>query len=277
MQFEEWTYKRLKPKYLSLIERLVEVEIADECTIPFVPYVGGSYSNAKPKILIIGKATFGWGKGDEGQGSGALNDVLGMDDHALWEHLVELPKEFIEGEIIPFYGGEDGHYNGPFWRRIYQLSSKLLVGHPVADYKRERHRSEECFRSIAWSNVFKVGALKSEGGNPKKKLIDIQKEENKKEGNAFEEEITALQPDVVIFSTGPDEYDKADEKEVGELLLQRQTHLQHRPSRRDCLIQERSHRPRVTALEDPQPRQSLQGSPEGSLGRGRIDRGGHQG
>ena len=25
--------------------------------------------------------------------------------------------------------------------------------------------SEACFKSIAWSNVFKVGALKSEGGN----------------------------------------------------------------------------------------------------------------
>jgi hypothetical protein len=131
-----------------------------------------------------------------------------MADHDLWKHLVELPKEFIEGEIIPFYGGEAGHYHGPFWRRIYQLSGKLLMDHPVEDYERERRRSEECFRSIAWSNVFKVGALKSEGGNPKKKLIDIQKEENKKEGNAFEEEITALQPDVAIFSTGPDEYDK---------------------------------------------------------------------
>jgi hypothetical protein len=157
--------------------------------------------------LIIGKATYGWGEGEEGQGSGTLNDVLHMDEHARWEHLVELPKEFIEGKIIPFYGGEKSPYKGAFWRRIYQLSGKLLMDHPVADYKRERRRSEECFRSIAWSNVFKVGALKSEGGNPKKKLRDIQKEENKKEGNAFEEETTALQPDVAIFSTGPD-YDE---------------------------------------------------------------------
>jgi hypothetical protein len=209
MQFQKWASKNLKHRYLSLIDRLVEEEIADECTVPFVPYVGANYGDAKPKILIIGKATYGWGRGDEGQGSGALNDVLGMDDHDLWEHLVELPREFIEGEIIPFYGGEAGHYHGPFWRRIYQLSGKLLVDHPVADYKRERGRSEECFQSIAWSNVFKVGALKSEGGNPKKKLRDIQKVENRKEGNAFEEEIAALQPDVAIFSTGPPhDYDK---------------------------------------------------------------------
>jgi hypothetical protein len=106
MQFEEWASKNLKDRYFSLIERLVEEEIANKCTIPFVPYVGPSYSRAKPKILIIGKATFGWGKGGEGQGSGALKDVLDMDDHDLWKHLVELPKEFIEGEIIPYYGGE---------------------------------------------------------------------------------------------------------------------------------------------------------------------------
>jgi hypothetical protein len=207
MQFEEWASKNLKDRYFSLIERLVEEEIADKCTIPFVPYVGASYCDAKPRILIIGKATFGWGEGDEGQGSGALNDVLDMDDHDLWKCLVKLPKEFIEGEIIPFYGGEAGHYYAQFWNRIYRLSGKLLVDHPVKDYERERRRSEKCFQSIAWSNVFKVGALKSEGGNPKKKLRDIQKEVNKKEGNAFEEEITALQPDVAIFSTGPD-YDK---------------------------------------------------------------------
>ena len=207
MQFEEWASENLKHRYLSLIKRIRDKKLADECTIPFVPYVGASYCDAKPKILIIGKATYGWGKGDEGQGGGALNDVLGMDEHALWEHLVELPKEFIEGEIIPYCGGEEGHYGSRFWIRIYQLAGKLLLNRPVLDGL-DRQVSEKCFKSIAWSNVFKVGALKSEGGNPKKKLIDIQKEENKKEGNAFEEEITALQPNVTIFSTGPDEYDK---------------------------------------------------------------------
>jgi hypothetical protein len=199
MQFQEWASENLKHRYLSLIERIKgKEEIADKFTIPFVPYVGPCYSHAKPNILIIGKATYGWGKGDEGQGSGTLNDVLDMDDQVLWKHLVELPKEFIEREIIPFYGGENGHYNGPFWRRIYQLSGKLLMDHPVADYQRERRRSEECFRSMAWSNVFKVGALKSEGGNPNKDLISIQKEEN-----TLKEEINVLQPDVAIFSTGP--------------------------------------------------------------------------
>jgi hypothetical protein len=213
MQFEEWVSKNLKDRYFSLIERLVEKEIADKCTIPFVPYVGASYCDAKPKILIIGKATYGWGKGDEGQGSGALDDVLGMDDHDRWKYLVELPEEFIEGEIMPYYGGEGTGPYRAFWRRIYQLSGKLLMDHPVADYKRDRRRSEEVFRSIAWSNVFKVGALKSEGGNPTKKLRNIQKEENKKEGNAFEEEITALRPDVAIFSTS-----RAYDEHIEDLL-----------------------------------------------------------
>ena len=208
MQFEEWASKNLKDRYFSLIDRLVEEEVSDECTVPFVPYVGANYCYAKPKILIIGKATYGWGKGDgDQQGSGTLNDVLDRDDHDRWKYLIELPKEFIEGEIIPYYGGAPGrYYNGPFWRRIYQLAGKCLLNRPISN-EQDRQVSETCFKSIAWSNVFKVGALKSEGGNPKKKLRDIQKEENKKDGNAFEEEITALQPDVAIFSTGPS-YDK---------------------------------------------------------------------
>jgi hypothetical protein len=216
MQFQEWASENLKQGYLSLIERIEEEKLADKCTVPFFPYVGRGYDDAKHRILIIGKATYGWGKGDEGQGSGALNDVLGMDDHTLWEHLVELPKEFIEDEIIPFYGGEEGsYYKGAFWRRIYQLAGKLLLNRPISN-ERDRQVSETCFKSIAWSNVFKVGALKSEGGNPKKKLRDIQKEENKNEGSAFQEEITALQPDVVIFSTS-----RAYDEHIKDLLPNR--------------------------------------------------------
>jgi hypothetical protein len=208
MQFEEWASENLKHRYLSLIKLIEETKLADKCTIPFVPYWGSAYGDDnKPKMLFIGKATFGWGKGDEGQGRGTLNDMLGMDDHARWEHLVKLPKEFIEDEIIPFYGGEARHYYSQFWNRIYRLTGKLLMNRPVLKYKREEQASEKCFRSIAWSNVFKVGALKSDGGNPNKKLIDIQKEENKKEGNPFEEEINVLKPDVAIFSTGPS-YDR---------------------------------------------------------------------
>jgi hypothetical protein len=126
MQFEEWASKNLKHRYFSLIERLRgKEEIADTCTIPFVPYVGSSYSDAKHKILIIGKATYGWGKGDEGQGSGALNDVLDKDDHDLWRHLVELPEEFIEGEIIPYYGERKGDPQGPSREEFISLRANF--------------------------------------------------------------------------------------------------------------------------------------------------------
>jgi hypothetical protein len=208
MQFEEWASENLKDRYLSLIKRIEEKKLADKCTIPFVPYRGSAYGDDnKPKILIIGKATYGWGKGEKGQGSGTLNAVLGRDD--LWDHLSKLSEEFIEDEIIPFYGGKKGHYHSNFWNRIYRLIGQCLYGYQVLEsgkYERDRRRSEKCFRSIAWSNVFKVGALKSEGGNPNKDLISIQKDVN-----TLEEEIRVLQPNVVIFSTGPnyDEHIKA--------------------------------------------------------------------
>jgi hypothetical protein len=166
MQFEEWASKGLKKRYFSLIERLKNEVGSETCTIPFVPYRGSRYGVDKPKILIIGKATYGWGKGDEGQGSGVLKHVLGRADHIRWKDLSRLSEEFIEGEIIPFYGGEKGHYHSNFWNRIYRLTGHCLYGYSVSaeEYERERQRSVKCFRSIAWSNLFKVGALKSEGG-----------------------------------------------------------------------------------------------------------------
>ena len=149
MQFEEWASKNLKDRYFSLIDRLVEEEVSDECTVPFVPYVGANYCYAKPKILIIGKATYGWGKGDGGQqGSGTLNDVLDKDDHDRWKYLIELPEEFIEGEVIPYYGGEKRGRARAFWRRIYQLAGKLLLDRPISN-ELDPQVSETCFRSIA--------------------------------------------------------------------------------------------------------------------------------
>jgi hypothetical protein len=203
MQFEEWASENLKHKYLRLIKRIRDAELADKCTIPFVPYRGSAYGEVKPKILVIGKATYGWGEGEEGQGSGALKAVQDRND--LWEHLSKLPKKFIEGQIIPFYGGKKGLYHSQFWNRIYRLTGQYMCGEEFSasgEYEREPQRSEKRFRSIAWSNVFKVGALKSAQGNPNKELISIQKDVN-----TLKEEIKELKPDVTIFSTGPD-YDE---------------------------------------------------------------------
>ena len=108
--------------------------------------------------------------------------MLGMDDHARWEHLVKLPKEFIEDEIIPFYGGEARHYYSQFWNRIYRLTGKLLMNRPVLKYKREEQASEKCFRSIAWSNVFKVGALKSEGVTRRRSSSIFRRKRTRRKG-----------------------------------------------------------------------------------------------
>jgi hypothetical protein len=211
MQFEEWASKNLKHSYFSLIERIKKKELADKCTVPFFPYVGRGYDDAKHRILIIGKATYGWGKGDKGQGNGTLTEVLNREDvldrQDLYRYLVQLPKDFIEEQIIPFYGGKTGLYHSQFWNRIYRLTGNFLCDRhlwdykrPVKDHERERQLSEKCFRSIAWSNVFMVGAPKAKRGNPNQELIDVQKKEN-----TLNEELRILEPDVAIFSTGPDE------------------------------------------------------------------------
>jgi hypothetical protein len=130
MKFEEWASKNLKDRYLRLIKRIRDEKLAGKSTIPFVPYRGSAYGDDnKPKILVIGKATYGWGKGEQEQGSGALNAVLGRDD--LWDHLSKLSEEFIEGQIIPFYGGEKGLYHSQFWNRIFRPVPVWLLGFEV--------------------------------------------------------------------------------------------------------------------------------------------------
>jgi hypothetical protein len=90
----------------------------DKYTVPFFPYVGRGNDDAKHRILIIGKATYGWGKGDKGQGSGTLTEVRNREDvldrQDLYRHPVQLPKDFIEEQIIPLYGGETGLYHSQF-------------------------------------------------------------------------------------------------------------------------------------------------------------------
>jgi len=51
------------------------------------------------------------------------------------------------------------------------------------------------FRSLAWTNVFKIAPKR---GNPKVKLIKAQIELN-----TLKDEIAGLRPDVVLFFTAP--------------------------------------------------------------------------
>jgi len=95
------------------------------------------------------------------------------------------------------------YYNSRFWQRIYVLTTSIFEG-KFFDYKRDHQKAEMAFKSICWTNVFKIS---SKNGNPPNRLIQHLLEIEEKE-NLFIEDIKSLKPNIIIFSTGSpyDEY-----------------------------------------------------------------------
>ena len=179
-------------------EMICEIEnnkySTEKCCWPFMPYIGSKYSTSNKKILIVGKATKGWG-GDGG--AGKLSEVIKKPDFL--KCLSELTDNFIKKRVTPYYAGSNdkNNYQSSFWRRIYRLTSALLNGESeLPEYKLDPVKSTECFESIAWTNIFKISAIE---GNPPKELINIIKNLCIE---ALYKEIEVLQPNIILFSTG---------------------------------------------------------------------------
>lgn len=132
-----------------------------------MPYIASEYHNANPRILIIGKATNGWGDKDINDPKD-IKDIVDQEFHKL----PEFTDSFINNRIIPYFGGtkdrKEGYYS-LFWQRIYILTLALLDNEKVPEYCNDSEQSQKCFNSIAWTNVFKISASE---GNPSNKLID---------------------------------------------------------------------------------------------------------
>lgn len=195
MQFsEEKLHALVEEKLRPQIEYARNNLEPEKIAVPFVPYVGDSYSQAKHKILVVGKATYRWKCKDE---SGNKNESLAeisLEDPEWWHSLEEAPKNFIEEYVLPFYAGREG-YNSLFWNRIYRILGTLLSDKDISKYDRDESTSQTVFCSFAWTNVFKLAGLK---GNPDKKLRELQVE-----SNSLPDEISYLEPDVILFFTGP--------------------------------------------------------------------------
>jgi hypothetical protein len=183
------------------VEKAWRTENRSKIAVPFVPYVGPCYSKASKKVLIVGKATDGWGwKGEDWNKESTLDDV-DICSSSWFEELATTAERFIEKKIIPFYSNNAGYncdnrgYNSLFWNRTYRILSNLLTGHPLKSYERRADLAKTAFRSFAWTNVFKIAPKR---GNPPKKLRETQFDYN-----TLRHEIEHLKPDVVLFFTAP--------------------------------------------------------------------------
>ena len=183
----------------KLFKEVQKTEDNSEIAAPFVPYVGPNYWVARKKVLVVGKATDGWGWKDDQWNKDATLENADITQPECFEELTKTASKFIEEKIIPFYSGSKGHYNSLFWNRIYRILGKLLVDQPLRSYSRYPEIAKDVFRAFAWTNVFKVTRKR---GNPNKKLIDKQIE-----FNTLKDEIEVLLPDAILFLTSPS-YDK---------------------------------------------------------------------
>ncbi|MGE5675899.1 MAG: uracil-DNA glycosylase family protein [Mycobacterium leprae] len=155
---------------------------------PHVPYVGADYEAAPLRVLLVGRAAVGWGIDP----LSSLNDFV-IDQGEALERALLLSDQFMARVTERFAGG--GGYYSPFWHRAYALLSSLLDGADQVTSKYDRQRSERTFRSIAWTNLFKIG-LRDD--NPDESMTSLLKSQ----ANWLERELELLKPGLVLFSTG---------------------------------------------------------------------------
>jgi len=174
----------------------------DEYAAPFIPYVGENYSESDKKILFVGKATDGWGEFNE---NGTWKDIsLNKARDMGPERLAELSSKLVAVNVALYFAGCNSvnsggiGYHSRFWQVIYQLTTSVQQDKSeLAEYIRKKSWSDKCFNSIAWTNIFKIS--KKDGNPESEKFIDFLLENV----NTLKEEISILEPDIIIFSTGP--------------------------------------------------------------------------
>jgi hypothetical protein len=135
------------------------------------------------------------------------------------KELGELSIKFID-TVASYYGGGKG-YPSRFLQVVYQLTVSILKNKSeLIEYGRDYlgDDSYDCFHSIAWTNVFKIGTRYDTccKGAPDDVMIDCLLNNF----NTLPNEITLLKPkpNLIIFSTGKP-YDKYLKKIFPEMTI----------------------------------------------------------
>jgi len=146
----------------------------DEATNPLLISLKDetAYVNSKQKIMIIGQETNDW-------------ECYFNSKKENFNHLLSEYEKF-------YWDGRCYRYGGAFWNTIKNLKEEI---------NKKENISSNSIQYI-WNNILKIGK-KGEKRTPSKDIIDI----TFKYFDVIKDEIKILQPNVVIFFTGPD-YDQ---------------------------------------------------------------------
>jgi hypothetical protein len=160
---------------LGLWEQLRDEFGEDRIAGPFVPVVGERYGETgAPKVMFIGKATYGWDAGPE---------------MSLEERLDQARKFYEEVS--------SNHYSPAFWRFLCRMTVRI---HGKAGL-RVSEQTGWALESLIWSNLFKIGAAKSQ---PAKALARAQYDLMER---LLHYELHTFRPDAVILVTNDYEGD----------------------------------------------------------------------
>jgi hypothetical protein len=195
-------YDKFVPLLITELKAAPEFRLNQYCC-PQLPYVGDWYESAKPRLMIVGKAPNGWDYRDLDPEYSTLDDVCHMEKPP---NLLEWSRKFIvDDDQLPYFSGGKTRYPKTsdvitsFWRAIYKLVPGILDGTGNVCRERNSNDADKCFRSIVWTNVFKIGMHGK--GNPDSRMEKFLS--RGRIGGLLADEITLLKPDLVLFFTGP--------------------------------------------------------------------------
>lgn len=177
--------EKLKEIYLSNWKELsIEMNKINEDSTktikpanPLLLKVNKEYENADIRIMIFGQETNGW----EGNFKGELEVSLNVYD------------KFFNSEECFSYGGQ-------FWNGVSRFL-KIL---------KEKFPNKKV--SFLWNNVVKIGGSGSDINCPPDYIYDLEKELFK----VIDKEIDILNPNVIIFFSGPN-YDEKINNSLKEI------------------------------------------------------------
>lgn len=135
---------------------------------PFLIKIDEQYENAKPRVVFVGQENNGW---------------------------IGIYKEFLEKFNLEYALAhyERFDFENTYWGNFFCCMKNIRE----SIFGKDDHTGER--RSILWSNLFKF----NQWNNPQMNWSDYREKVLELQGNIFQQEIEILQPDAIIFVTGP--------------------------------------------------------------------------
>lgn len=158
----------------------------------FVSIKGLRFQNAETRLLIVGRATNGWGSLLDGSDFEYSPEIFG--ELAYQSYQSESGFSWVKDENGVLTDGSNYRLSkSPFWRVIHNIWNQL------SEYEEERW-----IENIAWTNLYKVAPNPMENeldtnANPTKTMMKAQFPFCKK---ILEKEISDYNPTHILFITG---------------------------------------------------------------------------